>query len=199
MRDKIEKCSLGYSPTKVRRSKPRARRIDIAALGIVLVALSITACKSAPPVESEYYGAQIGIVNHTDRYIDSASVGGEGGGNSYGYHTGVANICCVRVPVKWHPGLQLVVRWNMPDNITPVRKEKIVDVEKYDEPGSIYVHFFPDDHVRIVVTNWASDSKKHPIPPPPRELWENLKTLRKKTDHDYSSSQYSVISSSVVS
>jgi len=180
MHDDSTRVGILYPITTARRLRPRLGTINIVALSFISIALSITACKSAPPAVSEYYGAQIGIVNHTDRYIDSASVDGGGGGNSSGYHAGVANICCVRVPVKWRPGLQLTVWWNMPVNGIPAHKEKIVDVERYDEPGSVYLHFFPDDRVKIVVTNWDGYSDKHPIPPPSRELYENLKKLKRQ-------------------
>jgi len=58
----------------------------------------------------------------------------------------------------------VLVRWNMPKGVVDVRKEKIVEVEKYDEPGSIYLHFFPNDEVRVVVSNAAGYGDKHPIP-----------------------------------
>lgn len=58
------------------------------------------------------------------------------------------------------------VRWNMPIGRTDVIKEKIVEVEKYDEPGSIYLHFFPNDEIRVVVSNVAGWGAEHPIPRP---------------------------------
>lgn len=180
MHNDLTTVNIQYSTALAARSRSKISGSYIAVFGFILFALSITACRSAPPLEKAFYGAQIGIVNHTDRFINSASVGGGGGGHASGYHAGVANICCARVPEKWYPGLQLLVQWNMPVNGMPVHKEKIVDVEKYDKPGSVYVHFFPDDQVRIVVTKSAGYSNKHPIPPPSRELYENLKKLKKQ-------------------
>jgi hypothetical protein len=58
------------------------------------------------------------------------------------------------------------VRWDMPEGHTHIYKEKVVEVEKYDRPGSIYLHFFPNDEVRVVVSNAAGYSQKHPIAPP---------------------------------
>jgi len=114
--------------------------------------------------ESGTYGAQVGIVNHTERYIYSTHVGDGGGGHADAYSNGVANICCVTVPDKWRPGLSLKVNWDMPINGIHTYKEKTVDVERYDEPGSVYLHFFPGDQVRIVVTRWVGGSPEHPIP-----------------------------------
>lgn len=113
--------------------------------------------------------AQVGIVNHTGNFIYSASLSGEevpggGGGGMSAWGAGNANICCTSIPTVWHPGIKVLVRWDMPDGHTHVRKEKVVDIEKYDEPGSIYLHFFPDDVVRVVVSEYPGASKAHPIP-----------------------------------
>jgi len=84
--------------------------------------------------------------------------------NAWG--AGIANICCTSIPQVWYPGMKVLVRWNMPVGIADVIKEKIVEVEKYDEPGSIYLHFFPNDEVRVVVSIFMGASQSHPIPPP---------------------------------
>jgi len=80
---------------------------------------------------------------------------------------GSANVCCVMVPLKWRPGMTVVVRWDMPDGSKHIYKEKIVEVEKYDESGgSLYIHIFPDDEVRVVVSRYSGWSSTHPIPAP---------------------------------
>ncbi|MGK5056915.1 DUF3304 domain-containing protein [Janthinobacterium sp. LB2P49] len=107
--------------------------------------------------------AQVGIVNHTGKYIYSASVDGAGGGNMARWGAGLANICCTSIPRVWYPGMNVLVRWNMPEGHTDVVKEKIVEVERYDEPGDIYMHFFPNDEVRVVVSNAGGRGKTHPI------------------------------------
>jgi hypothetical protein len=111
-------------------------------------------------------GAMVGIVNHTDRYIYSASVDGAGGANMTAYGAGGASVCCALIPAVWYPGMKVEVRWNMPIGRTDVVKVKEVEVEKYDEPGSIYLHFFPEDRVRVIVTRYGGASTKHPIPAP---------------------------------
>jgi len=60
--------------------------------------------------------------------------------------------------------MKVLVRWNMPVGIQDVIKEKVVEVEKYDRPGSIYIHFFPDDEVRVIVTSIVPYNSAHPIP-----------------------------------
>lgn len=115
--------------------------------------------------------AQVGIVNHTGNYIYSASISGigwqgGGGGNMSEWSGAMASMCCASIPKVWRPGLKGSVRWNMPIGRKDVIKEKTVEVEKYDETGSIYLHFFPDDIVRVVVSPVGPRSPKHPIPPP---------------------------------
>lgn len=137
---------------------------------ISLAALSLSACaglrneQSSP--EPEMATAQVGVVNHTGNYIYSASVDGAGGGKMSAWSAGMANICCTSIPRVWYPGMKVRVRWNMPIGPTDVIKEKIVAVEKYERPGDIYLHFFPNDEVRVIVTNIGGPSSKHPIPPP---------------------------------
>lgn len=123
-------------------------------------------------VVSDRATAQVGIVNHTGNFIYSASFSGDevrngGGGRMSAWGAGHANICCTSIPNVWHPGIKVTVYWNMPVGIVDVLKEKIVEVEKYDEPGDIYLHFFPNDEVRVVVSNIAGYGDKHPIAPPP--------------------------------
>ncbi len=62
--------------------------------------------------------------------------------------------------------MKVLVRWNMPDGIKDVIKEKIVEVEKYSRAGDIYVHFFPNDEVRVVISNLYPWHPDHPISPP---------------------------------
>ncbi|GGY68614.1 hypothetical protein GCM10007387_58400 [Pseudoduganella albidiflava] len=129
-------------------------------------AMILSACAAAKQDQAEMYGASIGIVNHTDKYIYATQVGNNGGGHAGRYRAGVGSVCCVMLPVTWHAGLRFNVHWDVPEGTKHIWKEKLVDVERYDEPGSLYLHIFPNDEVRIVVTKWAGGSQKHPIQPP---------------------------------
>lgn len=110
--------------------------------------------------------ASVGVVNHTDRFIYSASVEGAGGGGMDEFGAGGASICCARIPSVWYPGMMVTVRWNMPVGRSDVVKEKIVEVERYEKPGSIYIHVFDNDVIRVVVSTDPGYSRYHPIPPP---------------------------------
>ena len=136
-------------------------------LTVFTLTFVLTGCASSyTEGAAKTVGAMVGIVNHTDRYIASASVNGAGGANMTEYGAGGASVCCAVIPAVWYPGMKVEVRWNMPIGRTPVVKVKEVEVEKYDEPGSIYLHFFPEDRVRVIVTRYGGASTKHPIPAP---------------------------------
>lgn len=136
----------------------------------LLATLSLSACAwldlddtdSSPKTAA----AQVGVVNHTGNYIYSASADGAGGGNMDRWGAGAASVCCASISRVWYPGMKVRVRWNMPVHGNDVIKEKIVDVEKYDEPGDIYLHFFPNDEIRVVVANLGPRHPAHPIPLP---------------------------------
>ena len=140
----------------------------------LLAFLSLVACAGLdrhesddPPNEAPKTApAQVGVVNHTGNYIYSASVDGAGGGQMSEWSGGMANICCASIPRVWYPGMKVRVRWDMPIGRQHVIKEKIVEVGKYEETGSIYLHFFPNDVVRVIVSPVGPRSPKHPIPPP---------------------------------
>lgn len=132
-----------------------------------VLAWSLVGCAAEPRnAAPKKVPASVGVVNHTDQYIYSASVEGAGGGNMPEFGAGNAGMCCAMIPAVWYPGMKVTVRWDMPVGVQHVDKEKVVDVEQYDEPGDIYIHIFPDDEVRVVITNFGGASTRHPIPAP---------------------------------
>ena len=138
-------------------------------LFILLSLFWLSACSGLGVAEDEApqtAPAQVGVVNHTGNFIYSASVNGAGGGAMSSWGAGTANICCATIPKVWYPGMMVRVRWDMPEGHKHIVKEKMVEVERYERPGSIYLHFFPDDKVRVIVSNIAGWGAEHPIPPP---------------------------------
>ena len=112
--------------------------------------------------------------NVSDFYVNKYSgsnVGREGGGGG--------SVCCILIPLTWHPGLIVEVRWQVADwshenrkeieagNYVSIRKEGTyiakVPVEKYQKAGDLYVHFFPKGKVRVVSTMHSILSPSHPI------------------------------------
>ncbi|MGZ9709454.1 DUF3304 domain-containing protein [Glaciimonas sp. GNP009] len=65
------------------------------------------------------------------------------------------------LPDQWQPGMKVKVRWkpNARDWI-----EKTTTIRKYDEVGSLDVHFFENDEVRLVSSaHYYPGSPKYPI------------------------------------
>jgi hypothetical protein len=157
--------STRFQPSKAfRMASMNERRLlkFILLLGVLLLA----ACAARSGWNDANYGASVGIVNHTDKFIYSVVVNGGGGGNMTAWGAGGADVCCVVIPKRWYPGMQVVVRWDMPEGSKHVVKEKRVDVEKYDEPGNLYIHVFPNDGIRVVVSMFDGWNENHPIPAP---------------------------------
>jgi len=132
----------------------------------LVCALLVSSCAAQQKADRTGATAQVGIVNHTGKYIYTATMDGAGGGRMSTWGAGGANICCTSIPRVWYPGMNVLVRWNMPEGIKDVVKEKVVEVEKYERPGDIYLHFFPDDEVRVIISNFPGYSSAHPIPAP---------------------------------
>ena len=145
------------------------KRFDyMISLGLAIViggcALRTTQANTQAKSQAEHMApAQVGIVNHTGDYIYSASVDGFGGGSMARWGAGMANMCCTSIPEVWRPGMKVSVRWNMPLGVKDVIKEKMVEVEKYDRPGDIYLNFFPNDEVRVVISRNGPRSSDYPI------------------------------------
>ena len=78
------------------------------------------------------------------------------------------------VPVTWTPGMKVKVRWNRPIMGEDNWIEKTTTIPRYEEVGMLIVHFFPNDEVRVVVSNYYPESRYHPIdwnsPVPPPEV-----------------------------
>ncbi|MBY0444917.1 MAG: DUF3304 domain-containing protein [Burkholderiales bacterium] len=75
-----------------------------------------------------------------------------------------------QLPEKWQSGMKVKVRWK-PNGREWV--EKYTTIMPYDDVGTLYVHFFENDQVRVVSSAYAgASSPRHPIlrnvvtPPP---------------------------------
>lgn len=61
-------------------------------------------------------------------------------------------VCCVNLPAQWRPGLTVVVEWGVTNwrDCTWENHERRVPVERYEEVGTLYIHFLADGSVRAV-------------------------------------------------
>jgi hypothetical protein len=151
-------------------------------LSIFILALVFTACASVQATGQEEKSTPVSLTgvhhlgpnfNIDDFYLDGGSggkVGREGSGGT---------VCCVAIPKQWRPGLTTEVRWGVGDWSKEILAETAagnykslssagiykaqVPIEKYDEPGRVYVHFFSGGRVRVIVSSVGPLSKDHPI------------------------------------
>ena len=145
-------------------------RVLIRVLWLMLISgLALQGCTPPKPVR---LGTPIEGYSHTSAAINWFSVNGGGGPNISPYSGGGKQNCCASLPVKWHPGLTVVVEWEKdPDpyasaNWPPLgtdgyraayklhaakytRHRAVVPVAPYDRLGAIDVHFLPCNQVAV--------------------------------------------------
>ena len=145
-------------------------RVLIRVFWLMLIGgLSLQGCTPPKPVR---LGAPIEGYSHTSAAINWFSVNGGGGPNISPYSGGGKQNCCASLPVKWHPGLTVVVEWEKdPDpyasaNWPPLgtdgyraayklhaakytRHRAVVPVAPYERLGAIDVHFLPCNQVAV--------------------------------------------------
>ncbi|NNA04016.1 DUF3304 domain-containing protein [Pseudomonas lundensis] len=145
-------------------------RVLIRVLWLTLISgLSLQGCTPPKPVR---LGTPIEGYSHTSAAINWFSVNGGGGPNISPYSGGGKQNCCASLPVKWHPGLTVVVEWEKdPDpyasaNWPPLgtdgyraayklhaakytRHRAVVPVAPYERLGAIDVHFLPCNQVAV--------------------------------------------------
>lgn len=85
--------------------------------------------------------------------------------------SGGAKECCFSLPRTWHAGIKLRVEWQEADTeqIFPERYVKELELPRYDHPADVYVVFYPQHDVEVVVSpaepghpEWAGRIKETP-------------------------------------
>ena len=90
--------------------------------------------------------------------------------------------CCAEIPVHWHPGLKAKVEWyyagNQEGPEPPPPQEATVDVPDYgDKPGTVWVHFYADHKVRVVVGPYGIQHPLHKLSEKDKLPWLTQKEL----------------------
>ncbi|MES2117682.1 MAG: DUF3304 domain-containing protein [Pseudomonadota bacterium] len=156
----------------------------LAPLFLALIVPALSSCKAqsndeqAPPSKPPM-GTKVALTltgyNYTNRYIDTFSVDGAGGGNlfvSHGASGGGGSVCCVsyvtgararKVSVRWQTGACTFGEYT---NSSGVKYHEIhsffkevevqIDPRIPDQPAYFEVHFYPDGHVEAAITEHAS-------------------------------------------
>ncbi|RMP64145.1 hypothetical protein ALQ18_02154 [Pseudomonas marginalis pv. marginalis] len=138
-------------------------------LVLLMGGMSLLGCAQPQP---ERLSTPIEGYSHTSAAINRFSVNGNGGPNVGPYGGGGKQNCCAPLPVKWHPGLTVVVEWEKDPNpyeyvnwpplgtdgyraayklhaAKYTRHRAVVAVAPYDELGAIDVHFLPCNQVAV--------------------------------------------------
>ncbi|NNA00472.1 DUF3304 domain-containing protein [Pseudomonas lundensis] len=159
-------------------------RILIRVLWLTLISgLSLQGCTPPKPVR---LGAPIEGFSHTSAAINRFSVNGGGGPNLAPYGYGGGQMCCASLPVKWHPGLTVVVEWvKDPDpyayadwpkprysdawskaarehEAKYTRHRAVVPVARYERLGVVNVHFLPCNQVAVTAGLMMPRTPKYP-------------------------------------
>ncbi|MGE8358682.1 DUF3304 domain-containing protein [Pseudomonas sp.] len=161
----------------------------IVAITLLLGGLLLSACAAEQP---KRLGAPIEGYNHTSAAINHFSVNGNGGPNLGPYNGGGSQTCCASLPVKWQPGLTVVIEWqkdpapfaygewsekpftdawrkrmaNHKAGYTQHRS--VVEVAPYDGLGVLSVHFLPCNQVKVAAGATRPNLPNHPYKYPLR-------------------------------
>lgn len=133
----------------------------------------------------EKVGLTYHAYNHTDKSIVAIAINGEGGILDANAHGEGGGVCCVVLPKTWRPGLMATIKWQEddipifnPDGTRMVIdgvpatkespwKERTIEVPRYGpEMGMFFIHFFPNDEVKVLVNLHGATSVNHPLPHP---------------------------------
>lgn len=68
--------------------------------------------------------------------------------------TGGDKGCCLSLPKVWRPGIKVRLAWDEADltQTYPEKYTRDLEVPRYDEPADLYVVFYPDHEVEVVVS-----------------------------------------------
>ncbi|MGL4605676.1 MAG: DUF3304 domain-containing protein [Iodobacter sp.] len=130
----------------------------------------LASCQEKHPEDTRVPGGLTGL-NHTKVAIISFYVDGQWGGNIRAMGGGGKTVCCVSMPREYpKEGIKVKVRWNATDTLEEHWFEKEVNVDPYSSKGGdVYVHFLPNQQVRVVVSNIHPMSPEYPGPGMPGE------------------------------
>ncbi|GAA0344292.1 DUF3304 domain-containing protein [Morganella psychrotolerans] len=101
---------------------------------------------------------------------------------------GAGGTCCIMVPEKWQPGMEVLVEWEVDPDGYPIdvpefndpnykeymrqhkanykRYKKIVPIPEYDDPCDVQVHFLPCQEVKISLSCWSPWDPNYPVKEP---------------------------------
>ncbi|MFG6447147.1 DUF3304 domain-containing protein [Roseateles sp. BYS180W] len=151
------------------------------------VVLLLTGCYKAPEPDKDSIPTSIVGYNFTSEGIQEFYVDGGWGGNVSIGGGGTSNVCCVTLPAKWRPGLEVTVEWRRTDcgpgrvggPLCPISRnethiatdekpwpkktlKKVVSIEPYERVWDLQVMFLLNDEVKVYSSRYASWHPSHP-------------------------------------
>jgi hypothetical protein len=141
---------------------------------ILWLCSGVAACRE--PQEDTVGAGLTGIDHLADHLsVQEFSVDGHSG---FQAGKGGRMVCCVSLPRQWHPGMSVMVRWNVTNwrDCHGEEFERRVPVDRYDEVGTVWVHFLSDGSVRVVSANPGPGNPAYagPHDPIPQKFpWKN--------------------------
>ena len=127
------------------------RFLLVSIVGVVITATA--ACQTHPVKNSEPDGVAAGVTGvdyladhlSVQRFNVNGVVGGRAG-------KGGSTSCCATLPREWQPGMTVTVKWNVTNwrDCQGNEYEAEVPVEKYDEPGRLWINFLPHEQIQVV-------------------------------------------------
>ncbi|ATA51929.1 hypothetical protein CKY39_00815 [Variovorax boronicumulans] len=125
-------------------------------------------------------GMPIRGYNFTNEGVQGFRVNGTYGANISPYGGGGGDTCCTRIPFVWHEGQAVTVKWTIGHYTLPYAQrnhmsfdeqdkfwtqrtlEKVVPVQRYDEPEIVQVFFLPNDELEVWVYKAGPQNPGHP-------------------------------------
>lgn len=148
-------------------------RLILLFAGVSTLLAGCAHAQSAPP---KSLGVAVRSINYSGKEVvlmvsDPKDRKRGGGGDALNPYSSGGTICCFSIPAEWHPGLQVIVKYNFyPD---PVWHEQLVDVPPYPQgiAGELWLAMHEDGRAEAVVSHvdptrseWPGKTKGYPIP-----------------------------------
>lgn len=118
----------------------------------------------------------VGIVNRTDKAVEAMSLEAyetQSCCTPLNWHQhmpvyvsdGIPMACCTVLPDRWNDAMRVLIRWRIKGDPPQKYRESIVPVEQYALRSTLYVHFFMDGKIRVVVSRYPPTDERHPVSP----------------------------------
>ncbi|WP_444844461.1 DUF3304 domain-containing protein [Duganella caerulea] len=131
------------------------------------VSALLAGCAHAEAAPPKNLGVAVRSINYSGKevvlmVIDPKDKKNGGGGDALNPYSAGGTICCFSIPAEWHPGLQVIVKYNLyPD---PAWHEQLVDIPPYPEgiAGEIWLAMHEDGRAEAVVSQFGPTRPEWP-------------------------------------